>query len=209
MSKLIDIPLRPLRFSQKQRFWKRNNEEIAQSSHRQHDVQTAEEVQKQPWRFIGYEGYARRIALDDDLLIVRRFPSLNARVTLRIQDKVVALEQRLRETDFKYRDAADPVNNGSLRDDKPDRDDLMDELELALMRYNEFLAQQSTLGSFKKAPLHDVRSLKIWHENFGNAVIDEEERDYLNYSDDLVNLFSKDKIPLRRIIDNSLWMRTL
>ncbi|KAI0185565.1 hypothetical protein EV127DRAFT_441135 [Xylaria flabelliformis] len=170
----------------------------------------AEEVQKQPWKYIGYKRYAEFISSDGDLLIFRRFGILNARVGLFLQDKISMLEQKLANLDreFSRRDA-DPINNGTLRDDMEERETLLNEISYGLDRYNRFLAQQSQLREYVRAPLRDIKSLRTWHANHQNRAIDEEEQRYLENQQDLIRLKSIDKTPLRNWIDNSLALRTL
>ncbi|KAI0811386.1 hypothetical protein GGR55DRAFT_678214 [Xylaria sp. FL0064] len=60
------------------------------------------EVQKQPWKYVGYRRYTEFISSDSDLLIFRRFGALNARVGLLLQDKISLLEQKLFDLDKEY-----------------------------------------------------------------------------------------------------------
>ncbi|KAI1110376.1 hypothetical protein F5Y14DRAFT_429218 [Nemania sp. NC0429] len=168
------------------------------------------EVQKQPWKYVGYKRYTEFISSDSDLLIFRRFGALNARVGLLLQDKVVRLEDDLMKLDNEYskRDA-DLINNGTLRDDTEEREALLDEISHHLDRYNKFLIQQSQLREYVRAPSRDIKSLKTWHANHQNVAIVEEEHSYLGQSQDLVRLRSHEKTPLRNWIDNSLALRTL
>ncbi|KAI0450215.1 hypothetical protein F5B21DRAFT_442376 [Xylaria acuta] len=169
-----------------------------------------EEVQKQPWKYVGYRRYTEFISSDTDLLIFRRFGALNARVGLLLQDKISLLEQKLMGLDKEYsRRDADPINNGSLRDDMEEREALLNEIAYHLKRYNEFLIQQSQLREYIRAPSRDVKNLRTWHTNHQNMAIDEEEHRYLEQDQDLIRLRSNDKTPLRNWIDNSLVLRTL
>lgn len=80
---------------------------------------TEEQIDRKPWKYIGYKGYAEFIASDNDFYIVRQFASLNARVTVALQDQVCVLEAQLDEFDKGYsrRDAED-LHNGWFRDDR-------------------------------------------------------------------------------------------
>ncbi|KAI3325317.1 hypothetical protein HD806DRAFT_492635 [Xylariaceae sp. AK1471] len=169
-----------------------------------------EDVQKRPWKYIGYRRYAQFLSSDDDLLIFRRFGALNARVGLMLQDKVTVLEQRLDKLDEAYSERnSDPINNGTLRDDMDDRSLLMEEISDQLDRYNKFLIQQYNLREYVRAPTRDVQSLRTWHKNHQNMAIDEEEHRYLTFDQDLIRLRRHDKTPFRHWIDNSLALRTL
>lgn len=98
---------------------------------------TDEEVLEKPWKYVGYRGYANFISSDDDLLILRRFNSLNVRVILAQQDKLSELEQELAEIDKQnsHRDAPD-VNNGTIRDDLEERQFLLDNIKEEIYRYS-------------------------------------------------------------------------
>ncbi|KAI0545138.1 hypothetical protein F4679DRAFT_562196 [Xylaria curta] len=169
-----------------------------------------EEVQKQPWKYVGYRRYAEFISSDSDLLIFRRFGILNARVGLFLQDKISVMEQKLTNLDreFSRRDA-DPVNNGSFRDDIEERETLLNEISYGLDRYNRFLIQQSQLREYVRAPSRDIKSLQTWHANHQNRAIDDEEQRYLEHNQDLIRLEFNNKTPLRNWIDSSLALRTL
>jgi hypothetical protein len=53
-----------------------------------------------------------------------------------LQDKVTALEHMLEKLDRAYSEhSAEPVNNGTFRDDMDDRRLLMDEISVQLDRY--------------------------------------------------------------------------
>src|SRR4051812_48737888 len=100
---------------------------------------TPEEVEKKPWKYIGYRGYADFIASENDFYIVRRFAALNTRAALALQDKVSVLEEQLEDLDrsFGRRDAVD-IHNGSFRDDQEGRSVLMGEIIEALTKYSSF-----------------------------------------------------------------------
>ncbi|TGJ88060.1 hypothetical protein E0Z10_g637 [Xylaria hypoxylon] len=171
---------------------------------------SAEEVQKKPWKYVGYKRYTEFISTDPDLLIFRRFGTLNARVGLVLQDRISLLEQKLIDLDNEYsRRNADPINNGTLRDDIQDREALLNTISYHLDKYNKFLIQQSQLREYVRAPSRDIKSLRTWHDNHQNMAIDEEEHKYLEQHQDLICLQSNEKTPLRNWIDNSLTLRTL
>ncbi|RYC62439.1 hypothetical protein CHU98_g3789 [Xylaria longipes] len=114
------------------------------------EVPLPEEVQKQPWKYVGYRRYAEFISSDSDLLIFRRFGALNARVGLLLQDKISLLEQNLINMDNEYsRRDADPINSGSLRDDMEDREALLNEIACHLDRYTPRI-RSSTFPGFKE-----------------------------------------------------------
>ncbi len=101
---------------------------------------TQEEIEKKPWKYIGYRGYSDFISSENDFYIIRRFGALNARVTLALQDQVSVMEEQLKNLDseFSRRDAAD-VHNGSFRDDQAERKRLVEEIGDVLMKYSSFI----------------------------------------------------------------------
>jgi mannose-6-phosphate isomerase class I len=88
---------------------------------------TEEEIEEKPWKYIGYRGYSEFISSENDFYILRGFRSLNTRIALAQQDQIAVLEQRLMELDTEYsrRDAED-LHNGSFRNDRDDRTELVD-----------------------------------------------------------------------------------
>lgn len=103
-----------------------------------HVQASPEEIQRKPWKFIGYNGYAQFIASDNDFLVLRRFGTLSTRVALSLQDEICELEERLEECDAVYssRDAQD-VNNGTFRDDLPDRKELLRTIAKKISYYSK------------------------------------------------------------------------
>ncbi|KAK7755882.1 hypothetical protein SLS62_002169 [Diatrype stigma] len=172
---------------------------------------TEQEVQRKPWKYVGYKRYAEFISSDDDFFILRRFGSLNVRVALLLQDQISVLEEQLDELDRRHsrRDAVD-VNNGSFRNEPIEgRESLLAQIAESLSRYNELVLQQSKLRKYPQAPKRDVKSINNWHFNHDYRAIDGDEQKYLEHTDDLICVVQKDKTPLRKAIDNSLRLRTL
>ncbi|KAK1671996.1 hypothetical protein BDP55DRAFT_274936 [Colletotrichum godetiae] len=173
-------------------------------------IPTTGDVDKKPWKYIGYKGYTKFIASEDDFFLLRRFDSLNVRVGLALQDEISELEQELEEMDNALsKISALDFNNGTIRQDVEERTDLIVALSKKLVKYNEFLIQQRTLRTLSKAPRRDIKNHLHWHENHGNEAIATVEQDYLNHKNDLVALAQKEKTPLRQVIDGSLRLRTL
>ncbi|KAI0900754.1 hypothetical protein F4806DRAFT_449816 [Annulohypoxylon nitens] len=170
---------------------------------------SSDDIHRQPWKYIGYRGYARFMSSDSDFLIFRSYRDLSVRLALRLQDRVSELEMKLAELDDSHsRKESMPVNNGTFRDKKDDRELVLDEISTALDRYHKFLIRQSHIREFPSAPSRDVKNIKRWHQNYNCRAIDEAEQGYLN-QDDLICLNQRDSPPLRQLIDNSLRLRTL
>ncbi|KAI0385403.1 hypothetical protein F5Y04DRAFT_184961 [Hypomontagnella monticulosa] len=173
------------------------------------DQPSQDDVFMQPWKYVGYRGYAGFISSDNDFLIFRQFQKLSARVALRLQDRVTVLETRLIELDDSHsKKDSDPVNNGTFRNKKDDRESILNYIEIALDRYHEFLIRQANIKQFSPAPPRDVKNIRRWHENYDKRAINENQQSYLDQND-LVCLKGRDKPPLHQLINNSLRLRTL
>ena len=100
---------------------------------------TKEEIKKQPWKYIGYRGYASWVASSDTFFHVRKFATLNARVILALQDEICVLEEKLQGLDRTYSSKETGIiNNGSFRDDqKTERIETMQNLKQKLLEYSE------------------------------------------------------------------------
>ncbi|KAK6829717.1 hypothetical protein PG987_010301 [Apiospora arundinis] len=176
----------------------------------QENEPSEEDIQTKPWKYVGYRGYSKFISSDDDLLIFRRFSELNTRVLLSMQNKVCELEQELFEIDNKYGGKnAEDFNNGTFRGDQPDRTKLLEKISRALSKYNALVIQQTGLRKYPAAPQRDIKNINRWHYNHGNYAIADEERQYLQQTDDLISIAERDKTPLRQFIDKSQRLRTL
>ncbi|WYZ40171.1 hypothetical protein EsH8_IV_000512 [Colletotrichum jinshuiense] len=170
---------------------------------------TEEEVRLRPWKYIGYRGYSKFIASEDNFFLLRRFDVLNVRVALALQDEISQLEQELENIDNMTSEVNGPIfNNGSFRGDVEDRSQLVKQISKKLRHYNEFLIQQTALKKYPKTPNRDRKNLRNWHENHDLAAIDKDEQKYLDH-DDLVSVAYMEKTPLRKAIDSSLRLRTL
>ncbi len=75
-------------------------------------------------------------ASDDDFFVLRRFGDLSARVLLRLQDRIVKLEEDLQHMD--YMCLENGYNNGTFRYDPIcERQQLLDELTSRLEQYRK------------------------------------------------------------------------
>lgn len=102
-------------------------------------VLTQEELDKKPWKYIGYIGYSEFLASDNDFLIFRRFATASTRIALRLQDRVSELEEKLADCDLKYSQRnAEDVHNGSFRQDQKDRERVFVELHESLITYSKY-----------------------------------------------------------------------
>ncbi|KAI1368717.1 hypothetical protein F5Y08DRAFT_227349 [Xylaria arbuscula] len=174
------------------------------------NVVLREDIERKPWKYVGYSGYTRFIASEDDFFILRRFDSLTIRIALLLQDEISVLENELAEIDERTsKKAAEDVHNGSFREDISCRAEVLSKIRQRIPKYNEFILQQSEMKKFQKPRRQDIRSLRNWHHNHDNAAILPEEQKYLEHHNDLLGVVHKDKTPLRTLIDSSRQLRTL
>ncbi|CAH0028372.1 unnamed protein product [Clonostachys rhizophaga] len=182
---------------------------------------TKTEILDKPWKYVGYDGYSKFIASDSDFFILRRFSTLNVRIALALQDDISSLEEELAALDKKYSMKSHvDVHNGSLRHDQRDRKAVVEKItKLRDSEKNsslhwpnnstdEFVLQQAKLHQLDPAPKRDIKNLHNWHHNHDKDAIFEEEWKYLAH-DDLICPVTRDKTPLRRLLDKSHWLRTL
>lgn len=80
-----------------------------------------------PWKYVGYQGFSRFIASDDDFLFFRRFGDLSVRVLLVLQDEIVRLEAQLDALNESLsEDTAPDGHNGSFRTEpSQDRNEIL------------------------------------------------------------------------------------
>jgi hypothetical protein len=97
------------------------------------------EINLKPWKYIGWPGFARFAASDNDFLVLRRFDVASTRVLLAMQDNISQLEESLNNIDAQSctPDAPD-LNNGSFREEhNEDRGKTIEKLKTALLEYSK------------------------------------------------------------------------
>lgn len=103
---------------------------------RSENIETNEAQRQQPWKHVGYRGYADFIASDDSRFVLRRFSALGVRVALSLQHELAVLERELADLDATYARDADPeVSNGCFEEDQEDREMLLRIIGEKLRRY--------------------------------------------------------------------------
>lgn len=89
------------------------------------------------------------MALDSDFFAARRFNRLHTRLILTLQDQLVELESRLDEVDKNYSSMEHrDINNGTIRDDTPQRASIVTQISLKLAEYG-------TSGPARRRQLRD------------------------------------------------------
>lgn len=102
-------------------------------------IPTTYEINLKPWKYIGWPGFTRFAASDNDFLVLRRFDVASTRVLLAMQDKISQLEEVLNTMDAQscVPDAPD-LNNGSFREEyNEDRNKIIGELKISLLEYSK------------------------------------------------------------------------
>lgn len=85
----------------------------------------------------GYPAMCKWAASDDDFFLLRRFGEIGARVLLRLQDRIVKLEEDLQHMDHMC--LKEGLDNGTFRFDRNfERQRLLDELTSRLEQYRRF-----------------------------------------------------------------------
>lgn len=99
---------------------------------------TPEEVDRKPWKYLGYEEYSSFISSDDDFFIIRRFGALTARIILALQDQISELEEELGNLEKKLKRYDSPaVHNGSFREEtQTERAELVWKINRSLREYS-------------------------------------------------------------------------
>lgn len=77
--------------------------------------------------------------------MVRRFSDLAARVILTTQDRLSELAEKLKALDEAYSTPKATINNGTCRDEMPDRKSLIAEIHVAIMDYCSCRAVQQRI----------------------------------------------------------------
>ena len=97
-------------------------------------------------------------ASDDDFFVVRRFGELSARVLLRLQDRIVEIEEELQRMDEWCR--TNDADNGTFRGDPIDgRKLLMDEVTSRLEQYRRSYHFQQVVNCSKTFALTWTRKV--------------------------------------------------
>ena len=170
----------------------------------------------------GYPALSAWVASDDDFFVIRRFDRLNARVILRMQDRISFLEERLEEIDQKCRKMKTGVgDNGTLRHDTEiERRKILGELEERLEKYSKahhhivqqlrenaylridrFVLDYSQLKARPKPLQYQVENVKNWLCNNQDA-INKTEAQFITREGDLITVVSKSQVPIRKFVAN-------
>ncbi|OBT62557.1 hypothetical protein VE03_07366 [Pseudogymnoascus sp. 23342-1-I1] len=179
------------------------------------DDPTDQEIANNPWKYAGYPQFSRWVASDQAWFITRRFSTLNARIILLLQDKIVELEEKLNmydefssQSDEVMQDSND-THNGSFRlDRESQRTRVLDDLVVAVAKYNSFVNEYSQLASRPPVRNDDVKAVRKWLANHKDA-IDDLEAAYINeeHDDDLIPVHPKPRSWFRTVLEKTPILR--
>ncbi|KAF1850419.1 uncharacterized protein K460DRAFT_327258 [Cucurbitaria berberidis CBS 394.84] len=163
--------------------------------------QTAE---RRPWKYVGYRGFCEFVDSDHDFFLLRRFGNLSVRILLALQDELCELEAQLQVLEDLLSDpAAEDIHNGSFREETSEaRLALIREIDRKLRSFNELVLQYSELRARPRVARKDINSVSNWFHNHKNA-IHPDEAAYINSRHDLFSVVSRNKTPLRRLLEVS------
>ena len=90
-------------------------------------------------KYVGYKEFAKFVSSSDDFFAVRRFDRVHCRLLLRLQDQISELEEQLDLLDSKLSDReCEDVDNGTVRSDRKEREDILNSLYAAVGKYGRF-----------------------------------------------------------------------
>ncbi|KAK7943546.1 uncharacterized protein PG986_012659 [Apiospora aurea] len=147
-----------------------------------------EDLDQKPRKYIGYKGFARYSSLADGYFVLRKYDRLHCRVLLTLQQRIAVLEERLDELDEKHSRQTPDVNNGTVRNDQPERQLLVEEIAKELKIYTRMLLSYKELKSAPSVPKGNINNINTWLSNNCYPIEDAE----------VESLKAKDLIPVAR-----------
>lgn len=176
----------------------------------------AEEAKRKRWKYIGYSGASRWMASDSDFFVIRRFDTLNTRLILERQAQIASIEQKLARIDESIF-TIDQDNSTVLDDGHPERPELLRKLWPLMKEYSTFLGPQhrqkrtdiikdefvSVYSDLKARPPalgHETKNVRNWLRTYKGAIC-EEEASFVE-REDLMPIITKNKTPLRRLLEH-------
>ncbi|KAK8085703.1 hypothetical protein PG997_006974 [Apiospora hydei] len=141
-----------------------------------------DDLDRKPRKYIGYQEFARYSSLADEYFVLRRYDRLHCRVLITLQQRIAVLEERLDELDEKHSRQTPDVNNGTVRNDQPERQLLVEEIAKELKIYTEMLLSYKELKSAPSAPKGNINNINTWLSN-NNYPIEDAEVEFLKAKD--------------------------
>ena len=186
---------------------------------------TQDDIERKPWKYLGYHSFASFVASDNDFFVLRRFGALSARVLLGLQDQLSQVEEQLNSLEEGLRSIDGPnVHNGSFRQETQDeRAELIRLAQQILHEYSqsmstfkfdchkafdsqpnldELVLQHAQLQARPPVLKKDIANLQNWLYNNPTAILDA-ETDYVKHTSDLFSLVPSSKTLLRSFLERS------
>ncbi|KAI8932735.1 hypothetical protein NX059_010226 [Plenodomus lindquistii] len=146
-------------------------------------------------------GYPRLAAFngsEQNFMMYRSFSCVHARLLLRHQASIQALETELDTLDRSHDETAGgrarlvswDNDVGACEDEKAEgirtRDDILEDLRIQVNQYDELLIKARELVGFQRPSSRDYRSVLNWFHNV--RPVAEEDQEYLSWKEDIVTL---------------------
>ncbi|KAF2173237.1 hypothetical protein M409DRAFT_17182 [Zasmidium cellare ATCC 36951] len=157
----------------------------------------------EPWKTHGYPELTRWMASSNDFLVLRRFSQVGVRLTLKLQDELVRMEEQLRQMDdFASNQPERRGGSGSYRlDEGSPRDKLLEEMAPRLREYYDFVNAFSQIKSRPGAQNFQILHVRNWFDNHHDAIYEPEREFVAEQNDgDLITLVDKPKSLLRQFL---------
>ncbi|KAH6975562.1 hypothetical protein EDB80DRAFT_829917, partial [Ilyonectria destructans] len=150
----------------------------------------------------GHRMVAEFIASDASLLVYRRFGVLTARRLAMMQLELSRLERQWELLEKNSKSSQDG-DSEEVYEHKSQLERLLPEIDEKLEKYQKAMLLQSRLCALEDANPEVVTSLRNWYQ--GEQHIDHEEYEYLEHSDDLAALASREggKDFLQKILEKN------
>ncbi|GAB1311867.1 hypothetical protein MFIFM68171_02077 [Madurella fahalii] len=168
-----------------------------------HRRSTEVELGGNPRECIGYKDFTAFLSSDDDFFVLRRFDQLHARVLLVLQDNLVKIEEDIDELDQQpIACNASGAGGGTIRQDLPERKELLDSAHKKLREYDELLSAYLGLRARPRAPYAHSTNVKTWLYNRDNPISRKEA--LFVEAEDLIPVGSIQKPVIRQVFEQNV-----
>ncbi|OTA98109.1 hypothetical protein M426DRAFT_17752 [Hypoxylon sp. CI-4A] len=183
---------------------------------------TLREIAESPWAYRGYKDFTSYVAADPDFfalveleekldamdelfsLKTTKIVGCNPPVVVNI-NSIAKGKATDAGVDREVLDARD-INNGTIRDDMPERAELVAKITAKLAEYDQLLLNHCSLRNMRVAPTRNVENIRRWLASNRGAIM-EDETLFINHHDDLVS-GSVEKSALRGFFEDQVVLRT-
>ncbi|KAK8044179.1 hypothetical protein PG993_004203 [Apiospora rasikravindrae] len=184
-----------------------------------------EDLDERPCKYIGYKEFARYLSLTDEYFVLRRYDLLHCRILVTLQQRIAILEERLDELDEKLSRQTPDVHNGTVRNDQPERQLLVEEIARELKSYGNYALNMTIfqptllilnaadmvlsykeLKSAPSAPKRNINNINTWLSN-NYSPIEDAEVAFLK-AKDLITVARPRKSVLRQFFEEHILIPT-